>query len=589
MAFTSADIPGQIDLLLNGQGYILANAEVNRAIYGTSPIFVERQNTQGDFGDNQQDFWLTASQNDWSLGEDQRYFRTDEVSRRRFWQGTNLDPFTPGKVLIGSDKKSVTFPAAVKSAKDWQFQSLTASSTNLYSVVPGTGGVTDRGAHGGGATTNFNMFANDSNFFYIYTGTGNIRKWSGSAFSDFATANQGFPAFLNNSLYGFSGSVLFRYDTAGAATTLHTFKDATGGTGSSSGGFAIPYGGDLLLYRSGGAEFANDQLWIYDGTGVSLLALLPANFAAGDLCVSQGVLFIVGSITRTIGSSITTLLAYVNGELLTVWTSTARGNGLQASIAPWNNGVAFLDPGTLRCLYYDLGVGGVYTLFTVSTLPGATRMSSCTNGIVVTQGNTSGYSWPSTTPIFATTATLTTSLFDFDSSLDKYVKAVKIDWDAASDGDGGSMDIAYQLNTVDGSFTTVQTGAVSGTEYTIGQICRSISIKVTMNKSTSSFGPVLKRIYVRAAPVGQQFRRRKYILDLSGRNGKSHVELRNGNDHPLDGHQQAVNLNTAIALTTPFTIVDRFGSFSGIIEPDETQIVEVRPEEYVATVVVRQV
>ena len=43
--------------------------------YAYSPTFVERANVQGDYGDNQQDFFMTFSQKDWSLGEQQRYFR----------------------------------------------------------------------------------------------------------------------------------------------------------------------------------------------------------------------------------------------------------------------------------------------------------------------------------------------------------------------------------------------------------------------------------------------------------------------------------------------------------------------------------
>lgn len=43
------------------------------ATYGHSPTFVERSNVSGDYGDNQQAFWLVASQRDWSLGEQQPF------------------------------------------------------------------------------------------------------------------------------------------------------------------------------------------------------------------------------------------------------------------------------------------------------------------------------------------------------------------------------------------------------------------------------------------------------------------------------------------------------------------------------------
>jgi len=55
------------------------------------------------------------------------------------------------------------------------------------------------------------------------------------------------------------------------------------------------------------------------------------------------------------------------------------------------------------------------------------------------------------------------------------------------------------VGDVDGSYTTLQTGAVSGTEYTLTG--RNISVKITLNKGTSTNGPVLKRHYIRAAPV----------------------------------------------------------------------------------------
>jgi integrase len=55
------------------------------------------------------------------------------------------------------------------------------------------------------------------------------------------------------------------------------------------------------------------------------------------------------------------------------------------------------------------------------------------------------------------------------------------------------------VGDVDGSYTTLQTGAVSGTEYTLTG--RNISVKITVNKGTSTNGPVLKRHYIRAAPV----------------------------------------------------------------------------------------
>ena len=102
-------------------------------------------------------------------------------------------------------------------------------------------------------------------------------------------------------------------------------------------------------------------------------------------------------------------------------------------------------------------------------------------------------------------------------------------------------------------------------------------------------GPTLRRVYVRASPLLQTFKRREYVLDLSGRDGEQSLQLRDGTHHPKDGQAMAVDLNTAAVATSPFSITDRFGTFTGIMEPDGFQLVEVRPEEYVATVRVREV
>src|SRR4051812_23328751 len=99
MAFSATDVGARIDVLIDGQGYIFDDtldsgsvySQHQRAELGLSPIFIERQNVSGDFGDNQQDFWLTSTQKDWSEGEQQRYARVNDAdSARRFWAGTNV-------------------------------------------------------------------------------------------------------------------------------------------------------------------------------------------------------------------------------------------------------------------------------------------------------------------------------------------------------------------------------------------------------------------------------------------------------------------------------------------------------------------
>ena len=70
---SASDVPGRYDIVLDGHGYVLLDAltpnipfRTHRAIYTFSPTFLERTNVTGAYGDNQQDFWMTVSQKDWS-------------------------------------------------------------------------------------------------------------------------------------------------------------------------------------------------------------------------------------------------------------------------------------------------------------------------------------------------------------------------------------------------------------------------------------------------------------------------------------------------------------------------------------------
>jgi hypothetical protein len=159
MAFSATDVGPRIDLLLDGQGYIFDDtldsgsvySQHQRAELGLSPIFVERQNVQGNYGDNQQDFWLTFSQKDWSLGEQQRYARpNDDDSARRYWTGTNIDIRSlPGQASIREAVTTLTFAASVKCANgDAPNDVITVATTaNLY-TIDNAGTITDKGAHG---------------------------------------------------------------------------------------------------------------------------------------------------------------------------------------------------------------------------------------------------------------------------------------------------------------------------------------------------------------------------------------------------------------------------------------------------------
>jgi hypothetical protein len=199
----------------------------------------------------------------------------------------------------------------------------------------------------------------------------------------------------------------------------------------------------------------------------------------------------------------------------------------------------------------------------------------------------SGYAW------------VDSSLFDFDSSLFKFVRGVKIDFDPATDGDGGSVDVYYRLNKANAVPTLLATNIVSGTEYMIDQQCRSVGIRCVLKKGTSTSGPTLKRFSIRAAPDLQQFRRREFVLDLSGTTDVPQ-QLRDGTMHPKSGREQADDLNTAAKLQTPFTITDRFGTFTGFIDLNDAQgygLFEIHPSTdepgksgtFIAQVLVREV
>src|SRR5690348_13885904 len=110
---TATDVGPKFDCLINGEGYLFADMGDEKGEFGYTPTFVTRQNTQGDYGDNQQDFWLTATQRDWSLGEQQRYFRAnDDDAKRRYWQGGAVDITIPGQVSIRPSIQSTSFANA---------------------------------------------------------------------------------------------------------------------------------------------------------------------------------------------------------------------------------------------------------------------------------------------------------------------------------------------------------------------------------------------------------------------------------------------------------------------------------------------
>jgi hypothetical protein len=624
---TSADVPGKFDVVINNQGYVFLDSiepslpfRTHRAVYTYSPTFVTRTNVSGSYGDNQQDFWLTFAQRDWSPGETLKYARPGDT---RYWQGTNVDVSKPGQVSMCPAVKSVTFAGSVtatfaRQGSDVSTKVAALSDTNFYEI-DGYGAITDKGAHGLGARPSAFAAVTDGLDFYFSTttaGTVGVRKIDNAGvFTTFSATSCDSLAFLNNTLFGVRNNAantqeLGRYDTAGAYTSLFTWKQADGGLGnlydSPRTPRLEPMAGKLYVLW-GRAPQAGAELWVYDGNGVTQIASLPVNFFPYDMENLYGIMFISGTWLRNSGaSSLQTrpgIYYYASGQIgelwrAEAWTTSTVPLAFEPALISFNGGLVFNDDSTGHLMNYNPAIGGVSSIGTYTVAGSQVLMGANYGHLLMTRAGTGAYLYPDSVNT-ATNATITSALIDFESSLDKYFKAVKVDFVAASDGDGGSVDISYRLNDLDGSYTNVQTGATAGTEYTIGQSGRAISIKITLNKGTSTLGPVLKRVNVRAAPILQQFRRREYVLDLSGTT-KTPQQLRDGTYHPKSGRDQANDLVTASQLTTPFSITDRFGTFTGLIDLNDSDgfsLFEIHPSpdepvksgSFVAQIMVREV
>lgn len=629
MTDTAAQVPSKFDVVIDGHGYIYHDAFTGgnssnvpeKAVYTYTPTFIQRQNTQGDYGDNQQDFWLTFSQKDWSLGEGQRHESRVADGQRRYWVGTNVDVTSNiGQINIREAPTLVTTASAANSVcalvvGGTQNSSGIAlsGSTNLW--IANTSGTTNIGAHGVGAQPGTWGLAYDGTNLYLTTlsaGTVGIRKWTGTGFSTWSASGADAIAYHNNALYGlrFANGDLNTWDTGGTRTALFTWKDAAGtavplgNAGSAAQSKVFPFGGKLAILRTpvpGTNESKmNSEVWIYDGQGVSMIWKLPSGFKAFDAIESNGIILVSGvERGRAAASSSTTLYPsiyyYSNGTTGRVWISRSSST-VAPALCSWGNGFLFTDDGRSALMHYDIGFGCVETISdgvgNGDTSGFGVVMAATSEEALVARGSTSSYLYTGT-GARATSATITSSLADFNSSLTKVFRGVKVEFDSASDGNGGSVDIAYRVGDVDGSYTTLQTGATSGTEYNLSSISgRSISIKVTLNKGTSTGGPALKRIYVRAVPVQSTFRFEKYVLNCTGRaepgvNDPQYIELHDGSTHNLDGLEMATNLRSSYTLGTTISITDKFGTFTGIIE--ELKLTETRPNEFVSEVTVREV
>ena len=593
---TSADVPGKYDCVIDGKGYVFADSvepslpfRTHRAIYDISQTFVERQNVSQSYGDQSQDFFLTSSQNDWSEGEQQRFFRlTDQDSIRKYWAGSNVDVVTlPGQISIQPAVKTLTFASTIVAAGvGGNGNTYAASTTNLYEVSP-SGSITDHGAHGAGTPNGPKAICNDGFNTYI-AGSTAIRKWSGVSFSTFSSATGATAlAFLNNTLYSLYGGVvnglahsLRQYDTSGTETTIFTWQNASGG-GIDATMSLVGYGGKLLILRSPGDNIGA-ELWIYESDAPSKVIEFPKNFSAFSLCVLNGIGFIGGSFVSGVNYE-SAVYYYANGSEGLLWRarSTTSTSTSLTCIGDFQGRVVWTDETNGKIISYDPVAGGVSTIgsFTAGSTSSLNTLSAGSTSFLITRDSVTGYLFPDSS--IASTATVSSSLIDFESSLTKVFRGIKVDWQSATDGNGGSVDIAYQVDSLDGSYTNLQTGATSGTEYTLSNVSgHAISVKITLNKGTSTAGPILKRVYVRAAPQLQQFRSGLYIIDCTG-TAEQPRELRDNTFHPLVGYDQVQNLLTAAKSTTPFSVTDRVnGTFTALVDLSDSEgwdVYEVHP------------
>ncbi len=619
----TTEVPSRYDVIINGEGYMLLDSietslpyGSHRAKYGFSPTFVQRSNVQGDFGDNQQDFYLTWTQRDWSLGENQRYFRPDDDRARRFWLGSNVDINTIGEVALAAGLCTSSAGSSYTTLAAWAppfghdatVQNANriywADTTNLY-YTDDQANVTDLGAHGLGAAPT--TMSGDQHELYLSTtaaGTVGVRKCvvSGPTYTTWSTTDVDVLHYHNNSLYGVDDQhgTLLRYlsgNPSSGVDELAYWVQADGGPTSNAASALATYGGKLLILRMGAGP--GTQLWLYDGTGTYLINEFPPNFYGRTMQVLDGVIFVGGAYLSRVGTATTptvykpAILYYANGTPGMLWESnsvytsdvgTIPYNAAWLSMQIFDGRLVWWNADTSSVSSYDPVKGGYTNIIALAT---KNEIWAGHSFLLLNGGGTTSYTY-SLDKVTTSSGYVISSLFDFNSSLRKNFRSIRIDADIPA---GATIDIAYLVDDLAGTYTTLQSTALAGVDYTLTGIAgRAISVKITLNKGSSTTGPVLRRVLVKAAPVLEQYRRCEYILNCAGVEGKSPVILRDGMPHPKTGGEMVDNLITAIEATSPISVTDRLGTYTAIIEPDGTEILEIHPGKgaYIVKVTTRE-
>ena len=612
------DVPDRYDVVFqlnngNTYGFLLADSvesnlpfRTHKALYSYSPTFLERQNVSQQYGDNFQDFFLTGSQDDFSLGEQQKFFRVNDANRvRRYWSGFNVDPVTdPGTVVLTSSLLSASpaassawCPSPIVISTQFGYSWLGADGTNLYGMTASSGAIVTKGAHGLGASTGSTYISVDQANVYISSegsGSVGIRKWNGLTFSTFSATTVSQTTYVNNILFGVQTTTdsLMSFDTSGSPTTQFQWKNADGTQSQSSFIKMIPHGGSIYIIRKN----IQTELWMYDGSGCRMLANFPDDFVGKDITVVQGIVFVAGGSALSPGSYRPQVYYYSNGSVGMLWQSAVSATTNGGAVCPFGSGVAFQDTSTNHLLLYDLALGGTHTVADLGVSPVALSTSDWTSAILAVGSSSNIFN---ATGNYNSTGHIQTSQYDFDNTLNKVMRAIKVDADIPANT---SVDIAYQLDGCGGTYTTLATGITSGTEYLLpaSTSAHSISVQITLNSATGSATPTLKRVYVRAAPTLQQFRRREFLFDLSGglreEIGKSARRNRDNTPYPYDPKTAANNLRTIATQTIPFTVQDRFDQFTCIADLQQNQegydgfaIYEIRPDVFIGRINLREV
>lgn len=619
----AGDVPSLFDVIINGKGYVFLRTidtslpfRTQRASYGRTQTFVPRQNVSPAYGDNQQDYFLTESQNNWVLGEGQLYLRPDqEGSKGAYYSSSGIEISVPGQAAIVRDFITLTNqskPLVMSNTMTVGTLAFRASGATAHLMTTDSAGtVTDRGDPGAGNQSG-NQWGMCTDGVYLYmAGQTKIRKATSAwAFSDFsATANAGALAFHNNALYSCDGSTLKTYDGAGAATTLFTWKDATNTalTALAQHPKLLSWGGKLLIFFP--QLDRKPKLYMYDGSATSQVAELPVGSVGYDLIELNGVVFMSAGVfdihgglafSGTLAGSFPVVYSWSGGGVDEVWrglniistlTPSLNMNGMPA-FGVWSGDLIFSTASQLRKYAMNTGAVSRIGTFPSNSTPITGRsyeIIACDPTCVMwgDSGTANIYQslYPSSS--WASSGNIITSWLDFDNALKKVFSSVRVDWDTSSDG---TVDISYELDD-SGTVTSLQTGATSGVDYPFasGITGRKIRLTITLNKGAVS-GPILKRAYVQAAPVLKSYRVNEYMLDCSGVQGKSPVILNdNETPHPLSGLVMAQNLNTMMELTTSFTVIDAFGTYVALAQTDLCEVIEVSPQEYIARIHIRQV